>query len=247
VVLLASGAAFASTYIAVPQGTQPGANNGPFNPPAPGAITYYNDEATFLANAGSVVNEDFLNSSAEPGGVCSGPSPLNSATNDACFSTGAVIDGFSVFGVPGDYVVLGTNFLGNPIPAVGPNTFVDDGEIQFDPPTFAVAFDLFAPLDPVNATIDIYGEGDVLLDSIVASGSVGGTFIGMVSTDLITRITTSDPSGAGELYGNLWFDGGGGDGGDGGGVPATSTWGVILLIALFMGVSLFYLRRRANA
>jgi hypothetical protein len=40
----------------------------------------------------------------------------------------------------------------------------------------------------------------------------------------------------------------GGDGGDGGtGTPATSTWGVIALIALFMSVSLFYLRRRSGA
>jgi hypothetical protein len=37
-------------------------------------------------------------------------------------------------------------------------------------------------------------------------------------------------------------------GGDGGtGTPATSTWGVIALIALFMSVSLFYLRRRSGA
>ena len=36
-------------------------------------------------------------------------------------------------------------------------------------------------------------------------------------------------------------------GGDGGAVvPATSTWGVILLIALFMTVSLFYLRKRGS-
>jgi hypothetical protein len=35
--------------------------------------------------------------------------------------------------------------------------------------------------------------------------------------------------------------------GDGGGVPATSTWGVILLIALFLGVSLYYIRRRSTA
>ena len=36
--------------------------------------------------------------------------------------------------------------------------------------------------------------------------------------------------------------------GDGGtSTPATSTWGVIALIALFMGISLFYLRRRGSA
>jgi hypothetical protein len=39
-----------------------------------------------------------------------------------------------------------------------------------------------------------------------------------------------------------------GDGGDGGtGTPATSTWGVIGLIALFMTVAVFYLRRRSGA
>ena len=39
---------------------------------------------------------------------------------------------------------------------------------------------------------------------------------------------------------------GGGDDG-GGDVPATSTWGVIVLMALFMGVSLYFLRRRSSA
>jgi hypothetical protein len=41
----------------------------------------------------------------------------------------------------------------------------------------------------------------------------------------------------------------GGDGGsdDGGGVPATTMWGVIVLIALVLGITLFYMRRRAKA
>ena len=38
---------------------------------------------------------------------------------------------------------------------------------------------------------------------------------------------------------------GGGDGGPG--TPATSTWGVIAMIVLFLGSSLFFLRRRATA
>jgi len=48
---------------------------------------------------------------------------------------------------------------------------------------------------------------------------------------------------------NTWcltnnFDAPSGDGGTG--TPATSTWGVIAMIALFLGVSLFFLRRRAT-
>jgi hypothetical protein len=49
----------------------------------------------------------------------------------------------------------------------------------------------------------------------------------------------------------LTFGGGTATGGTGGttggvGTPATSTWGVILLIALFLGISLFYIRRRGG-
>jgi hypothetical protein len=66
-------------------------------------------------------------------------------------------------------------------------------------------------------------------------------------------IHDSGPSGANSNYIGVdtWqvSSTGGGDGGadDGGGVPATTTWGVIVLIALFLGITLFYMRRRAKA
>jgi hypothetical protein len=70
-------------------------------------------------------------------------------------------------------------------------------------------------------------------------------------------IHDSGPTGANSNYVGVdtWqLDSGGGDGGaddggadDGGDVPATTTWGVIVLIALFLGITLFYLRRRARA
>ena len=41
--------------------------------------------------------------------------------------------------------------------------------------------------------------------------------------------------------------GDGGDGGDGGGVPATNTWGLLAIIALVMGTSVFFLGRKARA
>ena len=42
----------------------------------------------------------------------------------------------------------------------------------------------------------------------------------------------------------LDFNAGGGD--DDTGVPATNTWGVIILVALFLGASLLFLRRRGD-
>jgi hypothetical protein len=252
VLLVACGTTFAYTnFSEVPPGTAPtGGESHAFTAPAPSAVTFYDNEADFLAAAGAVVNESFSNSTAEPGGVCAGDTGvLNSATNDGCFSAGDVIDGFSILALTGVYVTLGTDFLGNPIPVVGPNTFTDDMDLTFDPPSNAVAFQLVGDLvGPVNCDIAIFGEGGVFLDSINVSGSLSGTFVGMTSPDAITLLEFRDPAGGGELIGNLYF-GGGGDGGDGGGgaVPATNTWGVILLIALFMGISLFYLRRRAKA
>ena len=71
-------------------------------------------------------------------------------------------------------------------------------------------------------------------------------------------IHDSGPTGINSNYIGVdtWqLDSGGGDGGapddggadDGGDVPATTTWGVIVLIALLLGITLFYLRRRARA
>ena len=255
VILLACGTSFAYTsYDLVPEGTSPqGGGGGLFDLPAPSAVTYYNTEGDFLAAAGAVVNESFTNSSAEPGGVCSALAPLNSATNDGCFAAGAVLDGFSLMPLTGDYVVLGSNFFaGQTVPAVGPNTFTDSMDLSFSPASAAIGFLVFGDLvGPLNVDIAIYDGGGALLDTVTVTGTVGGTFIGMVSDDPIGLLEfRAIEADGGELIGNMYFGGGGGDGGGDGGdgaVPATSTWGVILLIALFMGISLFYLRRRSNA
>jgi hypothetical protein len=255
VVLLACGTALAvTTYNDIAPGTPPaGGGNEPFDPPVPNVVTFYNNEADFLAAAGSVVNESFGNTSAEPGGVCSGDgNVLNSSTNDSCYQPGDVLDGFTLEATVDStgYVVLGSGFLGNPIPVVGPNTFTASMDLTFDPASAAAGFQVFGDLvGPVVVDLMIYDDGGTLLDMATVVGTVNGTFIGMTSDDPIALIEFRAPDADGELIGNLYFGGGdGGDGGgDGGAVPATSTWGVILLIALFMGISLFYLRRRAKA
>ena len=75
-------------------------------------------------------------------------------------------------------------------------------------------------------------------------------FRGFVSDQpiLSMSIDASDADGVSRWSTMDHFYAGGEAGGDGGGggVPATSTWGVILLIALFMTVSLFYLRKRGS-
>ena len=50
--------------------------------------TFYSDQATFEAANPALDVEDFSGSVAEPGGVCSGPWPLDSGTSDGCFDSG---------------------------------------------------------------------------------------------------------------------------------------------------------------
>ena len=253
VVLLVCGAASAAstTYLDVPGDTPPsGDTAAPFNVPAPSAVTFYDDEAAFLADAGAVVNEPFVNTTAEPGGVCGGTlNILNSETSDACVSPGDMIEGFSLIAdaASAGYVVVGTGFLGAPAPMAGPNTFTSGMDIDFDPPTNSIGFDLYGLLGAVDVDITLFDSGGALIDTVNVPSDLAGQFVGMVSDDAIAKLTFVAPADQGELIGNLYFGGSGTGDGGGGAVPATNTWGVILLIALFMGISIFYLRRRANA
>jgi hypothetical protein len=116
--------------------------------------------------------------------------------------------------------------------------------------------------------VGVEGTGDctVLLEYINENETLGGypedwtQFVHSISESgqgcLAFRyyIHDSGPTGVNSNYIGVdtWqvsSTGGGDDGGtdDGGGVPATTTWGVIVLIALFLGITLFYMRRRAKA
>lgn len=118
----------------------------------------------------------------------------------------------------------------------------------------------------IGLGVEETGDCTVLLEDINETESLGGypeaweQFVHAISESgqgcLAFRyyIHDSGPSGANSNYIGVdtWqvsSTGGGDDGGtdDGGGVPATTTWGVIVLIALFLGITLFYMRRRAKA
>lgn len=64
--------------------------------------------------------------------------------------------------------------------------------------------------------------------------------------DGVWEMSVTDHAGGDTGSLNTWcVDNKPGNGDGGTGTPATSTWGVIALIALFMSVSVFYLRRRS--
>ncbi len=152
-----------------------------------GPLTFYADRPSFQAANPGLPLEDFSGTSVPPGGITACTPPLNSATNDACFTAGSVVPGFTlgVFldGGGGDYVVI-NQALGMPCVGVGPNSFVDDTDWDFSPAVAAVAFDLYTPLGGGEPyTVEIFGPGGSLGSTPITGGGLGGSFFGVDATD----------------------------------------------------------------
>jgi hypothetical protein len=142
---------------------------------------------------------------------------------------------------------VGTGFLGVGIPAVGGNFFTDEWDYSFDPAASAVGFKVIGDLiNNVDVDLTYLDSRGGTLGAATVHGVLSGTFIGAISGGgaiaLIHAVEQLD--GSADLYGALLFSGGGGDPP---GTPASSTWGMIALIAMIMAGSLFYMRRRAEA
>ncbi len=174
-------------------------------------LTFYTDRSAFDAVAGPLPLETFEGSNVPPGDVLSCLAPLDSATNDACYSTGAVIDGFRLELLNPDpeildYVVLAPGFFGASSTYVGPNTFVDDAELFFDDEPNAVGFDI-GTITAATFTIEIFGAGGSLGSTTVSPAdiSTGGTFFGVLSEEPIVSIQVTEPGSGGELFDNLAF------------------------------------------
>ena len=113
---LASGMSFAYTNFGeVPANTEPYSTDQPpwQPPPAPnGGCTFFTLESEFTDHCGVLKSEDFSSSTAEPGGVCSGISPLDSNTNDGCFN-GTLNEGITFLAIGiGEYAAVGTWTIG---------------------------------------------------------------------------------------------------------------------------------------
>jgi hypothetical protein len=246
-VCLASGVSFAYTTLAeIPPLTEPYSTDRPpwQPPPAPqGDVTFFTTESDFKDACGATTTEDFSCSVAEPGGVCSGPGPVNSSTNDGCFN-GCLSEGweFTAVGI-GDYAAIGTGFLGVGIPALGPNYFTDEASFTFSPAVSCAGFKLIGDLvNPVDVDCTWQPSGAVA----TIHGSLQGVFIGGVGPGITGIDCVEQVDGSGDLYGDLQL-GGGGDGDGPPPVPAAGTWGMIALISLLLAGSLYYMRRRVEA
>jgi hypothetical protein len=147
--------------------------------------------------------ENFENNNVAPPNAAFCDGPFNSATNDACYSTGALIPGFSMQAIPPSVDGIFTadpGFVGNVSTIVGSNVFAADIGIVFGPAVSAAAFDYVDPFGGNVATVSVFAPGAVLLGSIVIPGN---TFIGVTSTVPFDMITVTNSSA--DLQDNLQF------------------------------------------
>ena len=180
---------------------------------------------------------------SQTGGVCSGVSPISSSTDDGCFDA-CLVEGFefNAIGI-GNYAAVGTGFLGVGLSAIGPNYFDDEASFTFSPAAVCVGFKVIGDLiNPVDVTCTFQPSGAVA----TIHGSLQGDFIGAIDPGGIAAVDCVEQSSSmADVYGNLQFANVVGPPPPP--VAASGTWGIIALIGLLMVVSLFFMRRRAQA
>jgi hypothetical protein len=209
VVASAANAADAKKYTDLPKGSRPAAATpATARPPRAqqGSLTFYTSRAVFDAAHPGIPLEDFGNTNVPPNSVMACDGPFNSQTNNGCFSPGDILPGISIVNTSGgQLVVLTPPFFGVNCVAVGPNTFVENGELDFNPPVEAVGLDLNSNV-PDTYNIEVFGPGGSL-GTTTAPGNIPGIFWGVDTSDPggISRITTNSPAGSGELYCNVAF------------------------------------------
>jgi len=220
-------------------------------PDAPlGGLTAFADQASFDAATGGFPVETFDNGATAAGALNTCTEPVNSASNDACFAPGDLIDGFSLTSSSGGgIVVLGDGFIGQSTAVVGPLTFADTFSVDFAPEVTAVAFNAFSGSPVVtgaDVTVTAFDGGGATIGSVTITTTADNVseFFGFTSAVPIASITVEGIGGTGELIDNLQF-------GDPNtlppapAVPTLSQFGLLLLAGLMLAVGVFAYRRYA--
>jgi len=212
---------------------------------------FFTDKELFEDTCTDLNFEDFENSNVPDNNSQSCPNPFNTFTNNACYSPGVLIPGFSVLAEDPPnpalaLLVLAPGALGVPSTVVGPDSAINPTIVELDDANAAgIEFLLLNPGAIVNnvVAVDVYGPGNQFLGTQgiqVDDNSIH--FVGVISgINSIDRIEITAPFNL-QLISTLSF-----------GkcnvitreVPALSEWGLIA-IAGILGVIAFVVIRRKS-
>ncbi|MEM8932058.1 MAG: proprotein convertase P-domain-containing protein, partial [Acidobacteriota bacterium] len=179
--------------------------------PRLGVLTTYPDRTAFDAAFPGLAVEDFEAGMVTAGNSITCGAPLDVTGDGTCFAAGGLDAGFAVEDVPGPdgidgLLLIGDGAFGNSSTILATNTLADRLAITFPEPVDAVAFDLINLPGPADSlTVDVYGPGDVLLGSAVASSSATGEFWGVSSPSPIARVELTSTINEAEAIDNLAF------------------------------------------
>ena len=179
---------------------------------SPNGLTFFDSEASFLAAKSGLRVENFQESPVAPGGFKNLPPPINSTTNVAgAFSPGDILPGISFQiahqSIGTQMVILGDGFFGAPTIVIGPNTFADNLEMTFARKNiryFGTDAMVLAG-GPADMLFSVYDDHDNFIGSALRNIGTTSVFLGFVSSKHVSRITITNPGGAGELVDNVRF------------------------------------------
>ncbi|HEY0180026.1 MAG TPA: hypothetical protein VGC30_10400 [Dokdonella sp.] len=182
-----------------------------------GTLQFYADEAAFDAALGIPLE---LTTETFDGGAPVGPFPTNcgdpmsSASDDACFTPGELVPGFSISATSGtatDLSIFPTGFIGpgQTGRAVGAATFTDKTIVSFDPPATATAAKVYGGTSISAVDVEVFDtDGNSLGTTVVPAGATrdAAQFIGVTSPTPIGKVTfDAEVAGTGELIEELQF------------------------------------------
>jgi len=218
--------------------------------PALAQVTFSDNEAQFLARNPNLQFQDFESGNVATDAIAECSPVLNENTSDTCFSPGDILPGLQFAEVPvNELNIAGPDVEDNPFVVLFPGFFTDSLDITFPGNSVNAAGLILGCLSeggPCSDTliIRVFGTGDSLIGT--ATAAVTGqfnTFLGIQSSELITRINVGSLAGNGfEGLGSISFGLA-----SRANIPTLSEWGMVVMAALMLAAGAVVVSRRRGS
>ena len=217
-------------------------------PRAEAGIAFFTDEAEFMSVSSELLTQDFQSGKVSPGGDVLCSPIIDENTNDDCFNPGDILPGIQFLNDPqvGGLLLVGSNADNNPFNVLLTFDQPDDFEIRFTSTSVTAAgIDVGCfSMGPCNSTVivSVFGPGDEFLgETTVNATNEFDSFIGIVSSDIITRVVISGPPQIFEGIDRISF------GAPSINIPALSMWGLLVVSIGLCIAGLIFIRIRSRA
>ncbi len=224
--------------------------------PALAQVTFTSDQAQFLADNPGAASQGFRSHAIPADEFTNCNSPVNSRSNDECFTPGFILPGLDLTINLQDgidlFVLFGPDYRGsgsppNVLAASIVNTTLD---VKFPVLGADAVGVLLGCLQSENGscdtamTVEVFGlDGEFLGQTVVQGRSLFNSFLGIESSAPIARVSIIVPAPSENVPGvtQVWFDLATRS------IPTLSEWGMIAAAAGLMLAGVFFAVRRLRA